>query len=274
MLRTSRGTGFMASIVVVLFMLVAGQPREAEAGRGPKHFVLVHGSWHGAWCWYKVATALERVGHKVTTINLPSHAVDDVPAGTVTLQDYVNSVTSVLDASPEPVILVGHSLGGIVISSAAEARPNKIEKLVYLAAFMLQSGQTLLDVGLADTDSLVPTALILRPDQGIADIDISKAKDVFYNTSDNIDITLAKTLLQSDPLAPFATPLQLTPQGYGSVRRFYITTLRDRAVSIASQRRMLAAQPVERTYVIDSDHSPFLSAPFLLSTHLLSIADR
>ena len=85
-------------------------------------YVLIHGSWHGAWCWYKVVPRLEQAGHTALAIDLPGHGRDWTPPQDVSMQTYVDSVCGVLDTLPEPAILVGHSRGGIVISQVAESR--------------------------------------------------------------------------------------------------------------------------------------------------------
>ena len=83
-------------------------------------YVLVHGAWHGAWCWYKLTPLLQKLGHTVLTPDLPSHGIDKTPTAAITLKDYSLRVCEVLDSCPEPVILVGHSMGGVVITEAAQ----------------------------------------------------------------------------------------------------------------------------------------------------------
>ena len=98
-------------------------------------FVLIHGAWHGAWCWKKIIPLLEKEGHNVEAPELPGHGNHKVPIAEISLQLYVDYVCQVIDSQSEPVILVGHSLGGCTISQAAENRPEKIKALVYLSAF-------------------------------------------------------------------------------------------------------------------------------------------
>jgi len=100
-------------------------------------YVLVHGAWHGAWCWFKTAPLLQKLGHKVITPDLPAHGIDKAATASVTLAGYSQRIVDVLDACPEPVILVGHSMGGIAITEAAQARPDKVSRLVYVTAFLL-----------------------------------------------------------------------------------------------------------------------------------------
>ncbi len=105
-------------------------------------YLLIHGSWHGAWCWYKITARLEAAGHTVIVPDLPSHGRDWTPPGQLTMQDYVDTVTRILDAAAEPVVLVVHSRNGIVAAQAAEARPERIRTLVYLASYLPPIGDT------------------------------------------------------------------------------------------------------------------------------------
>src|SRR5258708_26771291 len=101
-------------------------------------YLLIHGAWHGAWCWRNVIPQLTWTGHTVIAPDLPGHGDDLTPLACVTLESYVQAVTNLLDALPleEQVILVGHSFGGIVISQVAEERPERIQCLVYLSALL------------------------------------------------------------------------------------------------------------------------------------------
>src|SRR5205823_3076343 len=127
-------------------------------------FVLVHGAWHGGWVWDRVAQQLKQGGHTVLTPDLPAHGDDSTPVQQVTLQTYVDKVLGAMDGCAEPVVLAGHSMGGIFISQAAEQRPDRIRALVYVCAFLLGNGQTLLEVAQADKEALVMPNAVPSPD--------------------------------------------------------------------------------------------------------------
>lgn len=104
-----------------------------------KHFVLVHGLCHGAWCWFKLATLLKSVGHRVTALDLGSSGVnpkrlDEVNSISDSLQPLMDFIASL--PHDERVILVGHSYGGMAISLAIESFPDKVSAAVYVTAFM------------------------------------------------------------------------------------------------------------------------------------------
>ena len=73
-------------------------------------YVLIHGAWHGGWCWTHVTPLLEDHGHTVLTPDLPGHGSEDFSLADITLQSYVNAVCEIVVSQPEPVILVGHSM--------------------------------------------------------------------------------------------------------------------------------------------------------------------
>lgn len=235
-------------------------------------FVLVHGSWHGAWCWYKIIPRLRAAGHTATAVDLPGHGRRWDIAKTVTLQDYVDAVLQVLDGHQEPVILVGHSRGGIVISQTAEERPEKIKALVYLAAFLIPDGEAMLPIALSDRGSLIVGNLTLNEDDGWHMLKAEAVREALYEDCSEQDAALASLLLTPEPNAPVATPLHLTQERFGKVPRVYIETRKDKGVTPALQGRMYKRLACEKVIHMDTGHSPFLSAPEQLARHLISLA--
>lgn len=234
-------------------------------------YVLIHGAWHGSWCWDKVVPLLEKEGHTVVAPDLPGHGNDKTPIPKISLQAYANTVCGVLDAQSEPVILVGHSMGGVVITQAAEYRPEKIKKTVYLTASLLQNGEFLLQYAEPDKDALVLPNLIMAEDQTYATVREDALKEVFYGDCSEEDVTRAKSLLVPQAAAPFATPVNTTPDNFGRVPRAYIACNRDRAISPSIQEKMYNNLPCEKLIKMDTSHSPFFSAPEELVGHLLSL---
>jgi pimeloyl-ACP methyl ester carboxylesterase len=186
----------------------------------------------------------------------------------VTLDSYVETVCGLLDGLPSPVILVGHSRGGIVISQSAERCPDKVAKLVYLAAFLIPNGQPMLPTALSDKDSLITANLEVDEKEGWHMLKSSAYKEALYHDCTDEDVELASSLLTKEPNAPVATPLRLTRENFGRVDRVYIETLDDRGVTNALQKKMYAALPCSKVFSITSSHSPFLSAPRELASDL------
>ena len=231
-------------------------------------FVLIHGAWHGGWCWDKLIPLLEQAGHCVIAPDLPGLGKDQTPLAEVTLQTWVDYVGQILEAQPEPVILVGHSRGGIIISQVAESHPHKIKTLVYLAAFLLRDGESLLQVAQSDSASLVSPNLIVSDDQLYATVRREAQREGFYGECSDEDVAQAQSLLRPEPMAPLATPIHLKAESYERIPRVYIECLRDKAIPVELQRQMYTATPCQQVITMDTDHSPFLSRPEALAAEL------
>jgi pimeloyl-ACP methyl ester carboxylesterase len=229
---------------------------------------LVHGAWHGAWCWFKVIPLLERLGHTVVTPDLQSHGIDRAPTRDVSLESYAECVCRVLDACREPVILVGHSMGGLVISRSAELRPHKIAMLVYLAAFLVPAGRTILEATAAGGSAHAITELILTEDGSAAALKLESVRQLFYADCEASDVALARMLLVPQAMAVSATPLLTSNEKWGHIPRIYIECTRDNAIPIEAQRAMTSELPCQRILTLETSHSPFFSSPNELSDHL------
>lgn len=225
-------------------------------------FVLVHGAWSDASAWDRVAEHLTAGGHRVVAPDLPAHGTSSTPAAEATLDGYVATVRDAIASVGAPVVLVGHSMAGTVISQVAEADPSAVERLVYLAAFLLPDGQSLYGFtqsspGMAD--SLLGPAL--RPGDGVLGVDPEQFVDVFCGDAPGADAHSARESLRPDPLTPLGTPIHVTAERWGSVPRTYIHTTLDRCVSPASQREMVEAAGVDAIRSIEAGHLAMLSRP-------------
>jgi pimeloyl-ACP methyl ester carboxylesterase len=206
---------------------------------------------------------------------VPLAGNDPTPLEQVSIESWADFVADLVGTQPEPVILVGHSRAGIVISRAAELVPANLLGLVYLAAFMVRDGQTLESV----MRQIPPRAesansLEMSEDLRFSTIAPDALERVFYNSSPPQLVARARTLSGPEPMASFTTPLRVTKEGWGSVRRFYIECSKDRAIAPDLQRLMQAALPCHRTISMSTDHSPFYSAPVELAGHLHSVAEE
>lgn len=233
-------------------------------------FVLIHGAWHGGWCWERLTPLLEGRGHRVIAPDLPGMGADQTPLAKVSLALWTRFVCRLLRGSAEPVVLVGHSRGGVVISEVAERAPGKVRALVYLTAIVLPDGASVMQ--LADQMSPEGLAAMSPSDDGLATrLSLEAAPGLLFNTTPQAWIDAALPRLGPDPVAANTTPVRLTPRRYGRVRRHYIECLRDQTLSIGLQRRMQASQPGEDVVTLDTDHSPFYSAPEALADALCAI---
>lgn len=105
-------------------------------------FLLVHGAWHGGWCWAAVINQLERLGDRAYAVDLPGHGMNRADRAKVTLDSYVNSVAEFIERRDlKNVVLAGHSLGGITISGVAAKIPARIKRVVWVTAMVALDGQ-------------------------------------------------------------------------------------------------------------------------------------
>lgn len=224
-------------------------------------YVLVHGAFAGGWCWQPVATELLRRGHTVSAPDLPGSGDDRTPVEQVTLAAYADRVCQVLAESPEPAVLVGHSMGGVVVTQAAARCPERVARLVYVAAFLPGDGDSL--EGLTDlpegADDGVQNNMAVAGDPPVASLTPDAARAVFYGSCDDEQASWALAHLGSQPVLPFLTPVSLGTAVAG-IPRHYVLCTADRAIPPALQRRMIAERPCADVVELPVDHSPWLSA--------------
>ena len=235
-------------------------------------FILIHGAFHGGWCWEKVKPILEQNGNTVVAPDLPSHGADRTSIADVTLALYSERICEVLEQQSEKVILVGHSLGGLSITQAAEERPDDIGLLVYLTAFLLKNGESRLSVREREpSGSLLPPYMEMFPEDGYVTVKEEGLKPAFYHDCSDEDIAWAKSKIGKQALKPMGAPLVTSDHKFGGVRRVYIECLQDRALVPEFQKQMYTDLPCEQVLSMDTSHSPFMSAPKELTNHLMSL---
>lgn len=237
-----------------------------------KTFVLVHGSWHSAWNWHKMVPLLEKAGHKAIAIDLPGMGRDKTPIEKVTLQTSVDKICEVIGSIAGKVVLVGHSKNGIMISQAAEYRPEKIEKLIYLAAYLVPHGKTQREYSMQDTEGVLKPYVDFHESTRSTTLRPEIYKEGLYADCDNDITELAKVLLGHEPFESGVTPLQLSEECFGAVPRYYIECTEDRAVTPFIQRKMYTETPCRKVYRMNTSHSPFFSRPEELSAIFCEIA--
>lgn len=274
--------------------------------------VLVHGAWHGAWCWAPVVERLTADGHPVLAVDMPGHGVGarfpdgylDVPQDLARLAAapspltgldlgaYRAHVTGLLRglAGRGPVVLVGHSLGGVTLNAVGEASPELVRRLVYLTALMpvaRPAAGAYFDHPTMATSRALPLFIgdpartgAVRLNARSADRAFrAAAKAAFYgDVSDEAFAAAANLLTPDEPEAVFGGNAGVTAARWGRVPRTYIRCSEDAAIPLAAQDLFIAEAdalvPDRRTTVrtLRSSHSPFLSMPDELSRVLIEAA--
>jgi pimeloyl-ACP methyl ester carboxylesterase len=237
-------------------------------------FLLIHGAWHGAWCWHKLIPELRARGHQAVAIDLPGHGVDKTPVAEVTLDGYARRVGEALDALDEPAVLVGHSLGGIVITEAAERFTDRIAALVYLTAIVLKDGESMTDNPVKASPPEFMAGFQPRDDGVGIDYARTALKEAFYADCSDADVALADACLVAQASGVLREPLRCTEERWGSLRRAYITCADDRALTLDGQRGMLERVGFDQVVAMSGSHSPFFGQPEALAAHLARLADN
>jgi pimeloyl-ACP methyl ester carboxylesterase len=166
---------------------------------------------------------------------------------------------------------VGHSMGGMVVTSVAEKIPTRISKLVYIGAFLPASGQALTDLAYSDPDSQLGPALVPSADKLTLDVMSDKVTSLFINDGSPDDKKRVMENYRAEPAIPFSNKVSLTADHFGSVNKVYIKTLHDIVISPGLQDRMIAGAGIKTVYPINTSHSPFLARPHEVSDLLIKI---
>lgn len=235
-------------------------------------FVLVHGAYHGAWCWYRVRPELEARGHEVVTFDLPAHGIDETPYGEATLESYVDRVCEAVEGTDESPVLVGHSMAGMLVTAAAERAPSGIDTLVYLTAYLPGDGESMLDQ--RSEASLVTQQFEVDEERGVGWVPEAWLDEAFYADCSAEDRTLARSLVRPEPIDPISTPVTATDERFGSVRRVYVGCTEDCAITREQQETMLDERGADLELTLDASHSPFLSMPEETADALETAAER
>lgn len=231
--------------------------------RAPKEYVLVHGAAHGAWCWDEVRERLAAKGHRIVAPDLPGHGRRAAEARRASVATYARAVADAM--ALEGVsrgIVVGHSMGGVVISKVAELVPGRIAHLVFLAAVVLPHAGSLIEVHISPPNRPSLRGLAAGGAGGIMLFPASLARERWMGDlpAGHPRVARALAAITPQPLRPFIERVDLRAFYATPLPRTYIRCLRDAAVSptkAAEYAARLGVTPIE----LDSAHDPMLSAP-------------
>ena len=231
-------------------------------------FILVHGMFMGGWCWEPLARELQARGHKTLAPDLLGCGSDRTAPAQVTLQGWADQIAELAAGAGEPVVLVGHSRGGLVIGEAAETAPDQIALLVYVTALMLPNGRSAVELGGLLPDGMPAPALQPAPGpDGMSLVAPPGVRELLFSQCSPEAADWAHARIGPEPLMPLMTKARLTPDRWGRIPRVYIEALADRTVPISVQRAMIAANPPSQVVSIEADH-------MLILSHAAELADR
>lgn len=244
------------------------------SAREPVPVLLIHGAWAGAWVWSDLAPFLTAAGHPVHALDLPGDGSDSRPPEEVTLEETLAAILAQVDRHPGPVALVAHSGGGVLAGEVAEARPDRISHLVYVAGIMLPDGRTFGEV-VADLIPAHPEAAGIGPhlawskDRRSSTVPPAAAQEIFFNDCPPDIARAAAARLTAQPEGARAVRPRLSAGRFGRVPRLYIAARRDRSIVPAAQAAMQALVPGARVATLDSGHAPQVAMPDRLAAALL-----
>jgi pimeloyl-ACP methyl ester carboxylesterase len=243
-------------------------------------FVLIHGGFHGAWCWERLIPELADLGHDALAIDLPGHGSRRDERST--LADRRDAIVDVLTPGD---VLVGHSGGGYDITLAADAAPEKVRHVVYLAAGLPLEGQSVLEATGGATakgdDGQIEVVRLKSDDTGMsrmvrrnADgrmecVSFELARNYFYHDCDEETAKWAYSLFTPAPVEFLVEPVSVPEFWKADLPRSYVLCLQDRAKSRAMSDAVIDRLGVA-PLTIDTSHSPFVSRPAELAELLVT----
>ena len=240
------------------------------AARGPSRtFVLVHGAWHGGWCWRPVADMLRAAGHRVhtpTQTGLGERA--HLLSKDITLDTFVDDIANLLRFEQlDDVVLVGHSFGGIAVSGVADRHPERLRRLVYLDALMLPGGQT----AFSQLPDDVVAARLKAAEESSGGVSLPPPPPSAFGLTKEEDQRQIAGRLTPHPLGTYTSPLKLDHPLANGVPRSYIVCTRPMYPALAKSRAWVQEQgwPMQE---IATGHDAMVSAPAELTAMLVGLA--
>jgi len=224
---------------------------------------LVHGAWHGAWCWDAVVSRLDAAGRRSVAVDLPS-----VSSMGATLADDVGCVRDALDAVDGDALLVGHSYGGVVVTGAG-VHP-AVAHLVYLTAFALEVGESANENTLEGGEGVSELASAIRVGEGVLTIDPEVAIPAFFHDCEPDAARGAAAKLR--PMSIAAIQGTVSEAAWRHKPGTYVVCTDDRALPVELQRSNAAR--IGSSIDWPTSHSPFLSRPDLVAELFLDLSSR
>ncbi|MDA0997336.1 MAG: alpha/beta fold hydrolase [Proteobacteria bacterium] len=238
------------------------------------HFILVHGAYHGGWCWERLIPLLNAAGHTAAAPDLPGHGADPGGLAAQRMEAYVECIARLIDTTPAPAIVVGHSMAGAIVANVCETRPDRILRAVFLAAYIPADGQSISDLAKTDKGSRVRVEMTEREGLKAVALASENLGEAFYNDASAVDLSFAAAGAGPQSAAPFRAKAVLSEANFGRAKKSAILTLNDQAISPELQRRMAIAAGCDPILEIASGHSPFLTAPAELAHLFVQSAAR
>lgn len=242
----------------------------ASAQGSKQTYVLVHGAWHGGWCWSRVAERLRNAGHAVFTptctgLGERSHLL----SRDITLDTFTMDIANVIEAEElRDVILVGHSFGGSPISGVADRMPERIKHLVYLDSLMVEPGKAPFDSLPAD----VVAARKKAAQETSGGVSLPNPAPSVFGVPDGPDADWVRRRLTPHPISTYESKLHLKGPVGNNRPRTYIHCANPSYAALEASRVWVKQQQGWRWMEIATGHDAMVTAPDELATMLVRIA--
>ncbi|MGY4830644.1 alpha/beta fold hydrolase [Sphaerotilaceae bacterium SBD11-9] len=245
-----------------------------------RRIVLIHGAWQGAWAFEAWTALLAARGWVPHAVDLPGNGWPPLGQAPASLAAYTEHVAGVVCQFDEPVVVLGHSGGGITATQVAEAVPQRVAAVVYLAGMMLPSGRRFGDLvrgceaehAGADLRGITPY-LELSDDGLTSRVPPQAALDIFLHDCEPAAARRAAALLRPQPESGRAMHPTWTPERAGRVPRVYVECTQDRSVLPVVQQAMQRLTPGAHRIALDCGHVPQLARPAELTERLCAVLD-
>ncbi|MGD9209408.1 MAG: alpha/beta fold hydrolase [Desulfobacteraceae bacterium] len=232
-----------------------------------KHFLLIHGAWHGSWCWDGVIGELEKSGHTAEAVTLPGHQ-PDAERSNIQFSDYTEKIITKLNQQPSPVILVGHSSAGFMLQAVAPKAPEKIERLIFLNAFILPNGKSQFDLVPPEVAEGMTAAANASPDNCVPVMEDFVRNMLMAKEPVELQDALIKHLIPQ-PIALFQTPVDT--QGFEklSIPKTVIFCKDDASLPPSAYLAMAQELGTYNLVEVDGSHEALITNPSIVAKGML-----
>ncbi|MEM7720130.1 MAG: alpha/beta hydrolase [Pseudomonadota bacterium] len=241
---------------------------------GQLTYLLIHGAWAGPWIWEQTAAHLSKAGHTVVVGDPLGQLEPGVDQVAETFETAMRRLTGLVDKIGGPLIAVGHSGGGVFASALAEARPDRIATLAYVAGFMLPSKTNYSEIAAQQAPGWgIGPHLNWNAQQTTSQVPVEAAVEVFFHDCKPADARATARCLTPFPEAVRSAAPVLTNAQFGRVPRVYIECIGDRSIPLAAQRQMQRLVPGARCISLDCGHAPMLARPETFCAALIELCE-
>ncbi|MBJ7427664.1 MAG: alpha/beta fold hydrolase [Bacteroidia bacterium] len=232
---------------------------EKDKSRYPT-YVLVHGAWADESAWGFIRNDLAKNAN-VVVVNLPAHGADNTYGVGVGLNDYVKTLTNAINAQKGKVILVGHSMAGVIISQVAENIPTKIEKLIYVSAYLPKTGENVSGITNKFLNNKPIEVFEFNKDYTLVSIKKEAIANVVCADCPQYMKDVLVKYHRAEPTKGLNDNVVLTSK-FAGVPKYYISTKNDYAVPYALQQQMIKDNgTVKKVFEMNTSHLPFVVNP-------------